>query len=87
VGDISNDFHKIKVLVETDERSFKGYVFKPASEEIRLSDYLNAYGDKFLRMSDVEITDRGQHYRVGEKQPFVAVSVAAITFISPIEGE
>jgi len=84
----SGDFQKIKVLVETGERSFKGFLYKPASEGgMRLSDFLNNYGDKFLRLSEVEITDRGQHYRVGEQIPFVAISVAAITYLAPLEGE
>lgn len=85
---MDNDYQQIRVLVETDERSFRGNVHKPVREEnFRLSDYLNAYGDKFLRLSDVEITDRGQHYRVGEKVPFVAIAVSAITYIAPIDGE
>lgn|GEM_PF-1839487 len=84
----NGDFQKIKVLVETAERSFKGYIFKPRREDgFRLSDFLNTYGDKFLRLTDVEITDRGQHYRVGEQIPFVAISVAAITYLAPLEGE
>ena len=83
-----DDFQKIRVLVETAERSFRGYLFKPVREEgFRLSDFLNSYGDKFLRLSEVEITDRGQHYRVGEKIEFVAISVSAITYLAPLEGE
>ena len=82
------DYQRIKVLVETAERSFRGYVYKPKQgESYRLSDYLNHYADKFLRLSDVEITDRGQHYRVGDKQEFVAVSVSSIVYITPMEGE
>lgn len=81
------EFRKIRVLVETSERSFKGLVHVPVGGPARLSDYLNHYDEMFLRLSDVEITERGQHYRVGDKQPFVAVSVASITYITPLEGE
>lgn len=81
-------YQKIRVLVETEQRSFKGYVHKPVTEDDeRLSDYLNTYGDKFLRLSDVEVTERGQHYRVGDKVPFLAIAVAAITYVSPLDGE
>lgn len=83
-----DDYQKIKVLVETAERSFKGYVYKPIrGEDYRLSDFLNSYGDRFLRLAEVEVTDRGQHYRVGEKIPFLAIAVAAITYLAPLEGE
>jgi hypothetical protein len=83
------EFQKIRVLVETAERSFKGFLHKPrnTTKDQRLSDYVNSYGDKFLRLSEVEITDRGLHYRVGEKVPFCAVAVSAITYIIPLEGE
>jgi len=86
---MDKQYQRIKVLVETAERSFRGYVYKPVgdTEASRLSDYLNTYSDKFLRLADVEVTDRGQHYRVGDKQDFVAVSVAAIVYIAPMEGE
>lgn len=82
------EYQKIRVLVETAERGFRGYMHKPLdAADQRLSDYINSYGDKFLRLSDVEITDRGLHYRVGDKQDFVAVAVSAITYIAPIDGE
>lgn len=81
-------YQKIKVLVETEQRSFKGYLHKPVNGDAqRLSDYINAYGQRFLRLSDVEVTERGQHYRVGDKVPFLAVSLPAITYIAPLEGE
>lgn len=84
----AEDYRRIRVLVETGQRSFKGYIFKPEQgEDFRLSDYLNHYSDKFLRLSDCEVTERGQHYRVGDKQPFLAIAVSAITYIAPIEGE
>lgn len=82
------EYQKIKILVETEQRSFKGYLYKPVTEAAqRLSDYINSYGQRFLRLADVEITERGQHYRVGDKIPFLAVSVSAITYIAPLEGE
>jgi hypothetical protein len=81
------EYRKIRVLVETGERSFKGLVHVPVEDGMRLSDYLNHYKESFLRLSDVEITERGQHYRVGDRQPFVAISVSSITYISPLEGE
>lgn len=82
------EYQKIKVLVETEQRSFKGYLHKPVTDEAqRLSDYVNTYGQRFLRLSDVEVTERGQHYRVGEKVPFLAVALTAITYIAPLEGE
>ncbi|MDP2182264.1 MAG: hypothetical protein Q8K99_06820 [Actinomycetota bacterium] len=82
------EYQRIRVLVETGERSFKGYIFKPQQGDgFRLSDYLNHYPDKFLRLSECEVTERGQHYRVGDKQGFIAVAVSAITYIAPMEGE
>lgn len=83
----NTEYRKIRVLVETSERSFKGVVHIPAEGDVRLSDYLNHYKEAFLRLSDVEITERGQHYRVGDRQAFVAVSVNSITYITPLEGE
>ncbi len=84
----ASDFERIRVLVETAERSFKGYVYKPKQpDDLRLSDYLNHYTDSFLRLADVEITERGQHYRVGDKQSFVAVSVASIVYVTPLDDE
>lgn len=82
------EYQRIRILVETEQRSFKGHLYKPVTEEgQRLSDYINTYGQRFLRLADVEVTERGQHYRVGDKIPFLAVSVAAITYIAPLEGE
>lgn len=84
-----SDFRRIKVIVETAERTMRGHIYKPdtGDERYRLSDYLNHYSDKFLRLSDVEILERGQTHRVGDRQDFVAVSVAAITYIAPMDGE
>ena len=77
---------KIMVLVETAERTFRGYVHKPvAPEDERLSDYLNAYNNQFLSLSDVKVTDRGDHIRVGEQHSFIAIATSAITYITPLE--
>ncbi len=78
-------FEKIKVLVETAERGFKGYVYKLQMDEAyRLSDYLNTYDRRFLCLTDVEVHDRGQDYRVHAKKPFVAISLASITYVAPV---
>lgn len=84
---MDEQMQRIRVLVETAERSFKGFVFKPVRDErFRLSDHLNTYGKQFLCLSDVQISDRGQHYRVGEEQPFVAISISSITYLTPLEA-
>jgi hypothetical protein len=85
---MTEEFQRIRVIVETAERTMRGYIYKPkVDERYRLSDFLNTYSDKFLRLTNVEILERGQTHRVGDRQDFVAVSVAAITYIAPIEGE
>ena len=82
------ELQRIRVIVETTERTMRGYIYKPkVDERYRLSDFLNTYSDKFLRLTNVEILERGQLHRVGDRQDFVAISVAAITYIAPIEGE
>lgn len=80
---------RIKVVVETDERTFRGYVHKPVKDDrYRLSDHLNTYEGAFLALTEVQINDRGQAYRAGEKREFVAVAVNAITYLAPLkEGE
>ena len=79
---------RVRVLVETDERTFRGYVYKPVKDErFRLSDHLNSYDKDFICLSEVQVTDRGQSYRVGDKRDFVAVAVAAITYITPIRDD
>lgn len=76
---------KIRVLVETDERTFRGTIHKPVvGDDYRLSDHLNSYDKKFISLSDVQINERGQQYRAGEKADFVAISINAITYITPI---
>jgi hypothetical protein len=83
------DYQRIRVLVETDERSFRGYLYKPhVDERHRLSDYLNEYTRPFLCLADVQINDRGEMHRPGDKREFVALSVSHIRFIAPMaEGE
>ena len=84
-----NGFERVRVVVETAERSFRGYLYKPiADEHDRLSDYLNDFDRPFLSLSDVAVNDRGQTHRPGERREFVAISTAAISFIAPMkEGE
>lgn len=77
---------RIRVLVETAERAFKGFVYKPVKDDrYRLSDHLNGYDHRFISLSDVQILERGQQYRVGEKREFVAIAVSAITYITPMK--
>ncbi len=82
------EHRRVKVLIETNERAFKGYIYKPVRDDrYRLSDHLNDYNKQFICLADVEIAERGQHYRVGDRQPFVAVAITAITYISPMEPD
>ena len=79
---------RIRVLVETAERAMIGYIYKPErGESFRLSDHLNTYDKVFLNLADVEIKDRGQVHRPGEKRKFIAVAIQAITFITPLDDE
>ncbi len=76
---------QIRVLVETAERTFRGTVHKPVIDDTyRLSDHLNSYDKKFLCLSDVMINDRGQEYRAGQRQEFVAIALSAITYVTPL---
>lgn len=76
---------QIRVLVETSERTFRGTVHKPIIDDTyRLSDHLNNYDKKFLCLSDVMINERGQEYRAGTQQAFVAISLTAITYVTPV---
>lgn len=78
-------YERIRVLVETDERAFKGYVYKPdKGASFRLSDYLNSCDRSFLLLTDVQVADRGQVWRVLEKRDFIAVSIAQITYVTPL---
>lgn len=85
---MQEDIRRIRVLIETDERCFKGKVCKPArGADYRLSDHLNDYGKQFLCLTDVEIADRGREYRVGERRDFVAISIPSITYVMPLEDD
>jgi hypothetical protein len=86
-GGPRDGFERIKVLVETHERSFRGYVFKRKGDRFRLSDYLNTYDKQFLCLTEVMITDRGKEYRVGDKRDFVAITISSITFVTPMEND
>ena len=83
------EYKKVRVMVETAERTFRGFLFRPADEETqRLSDYLNGYHRPFLCLADVTITDRGQTHRPGDKRDFTAISVSEIQYITPMrDGE
>jgi hypothetical protein len=79
---------RIRVLVETTERTLRGTVHKPVGDDrYRLSDYLNTYDRTFLCLTDVQINERGQEYRAGEHADFIAVAVNAITYIRPIDDK
>jgi hypothetical protein len=82
-------YKKVRIMVETAERTFRGFLFRPADEEtMRLSDYLNEYDRPFLCLADVAVTDRGQIHRPGDKRDFVAISVSEIHYITPMrDGE
>jgi hypothetical protein len=83
-----SEYKRIRVLIETAERSFRGYIYKPEKDErYRLSDYLNSLDNQFINLAEVEIADRGQHWRVGDKQAFVAIAIASITYVTPLEDE
>jgi hypothetical protein len=78
---------QVRIMVETDQRTFRGVIHKPLKDEtFRLSDHLNEYNRTFLCLTDVVINERGQQYRSGDSHKFVAISVASITYIAPIES-
>ena len=79
-------YEKVRVIVETAERTFRGYLYRPVLDGAhRLSDYLNEYDRRFLCLSDVAVNDRGQTHRPGEKREFVAISTNAISFLAPMK--
>ncbi|HEY3317947.1 MAG TPA: hypothetical protein VGK50_05955 [Coriobacteriia bacterium] len=85
---MADTFKRVRVLIETAERCFRGYIYIPDKDpHYRLSDHLNGYEKEFICLSDVEIGERGQHWRVGEKQPFVAVATNSITYVAPLEDD
>lgn len=83
---MQESYKRVRVLIETTERCFRGQICLPEREQTyRLSDHLNGYGKDFLCMSDVEIAERGQQWRIGQKQAFVAVAVPSITYVTPLD--
>jgi hypothetical protein len=80
-----SQYEQVRVIVETAERTFRGCLYKPTVDAShRLSDYLNEYDRPFLCLSDVNVNDRGQTHRPGEKREFIAISVTAIHYIAPM---
>jgi hypothetical protein len=86
--EVRDDFQlkRVRVLVETTERSFRGYVYMPAGG-VRLSDHLNSYRKHFLCLDGVEISDRGKHYATGDSAGFVAIAISQITYIRPLDED
>ena len=84
--DGASQHEQVRVMVETEQRTFRGVIHKPLKDDsFRLSDHLNEYNRAFLCLSDVTINERAQQHRSGEARPFVAISVASITYITPLE--
>lgn len=84
----ASSHRRVRVMVETAERAMIGFVSKPEKGDgFRLSDHLNSVDKHFICLSDVEIKDRGQAHRPGEKRPFIAIAISAITFITPLEED
>jgi hypothetical protein len=80
------EYERVRVIVETAERTFRGYLYRPIlGESYRLSDYLNEYKRPFLCLSDVSVNERGQTHRPGEKREFVAIATNAIVFLAPMQ--
>jgi len=76
----------VRVVVETDKRTFIGNLYMPVGDEkFRLSDHLNTYDKQFICLSDVRVKDQGQTHRPGEERPFVAIALSAITYVTPVE--
>jgi len=79
---------RVRVLVETEKRTFVGNVYMPVrNERFRLSDHLNSYDKEFLCLADVRVKDRGQEHRPGELREFVAISVSSITYVTPVDED
>lgn len=80
------EHEKIRVVVETEQRTFRGYIHKPVKDSsFRLSDHLNSYSGRFVNLSDVTVNERNQQYRAGDHCDFVAISIASISYLTPIE--
>ncbi|MDF1543399.1 MAG: hypothetical protein RQ731_04100 [Anaerosomatales bacterium] len=85
---MSEQYRKIRVLVETSQRAFRGIIHQPVTgENLRFSDYINTYPNAFISLTEAQVTDRGQHYRVGDKQAHIAIAVSAITYITALDDE
>jgi hypothetical protein len=82
-------YEQVRVLVETEARAFTGTVYKPIKgEDYRLSDYLNTYDRAFLCLTQVEIADRGQSWRVCDTRDFIAIAVSSIIYVTLLrDGE
>jgi len=82
----AGEHEQVRVLIETNERTFRGTVHKPRKDEtFRLSDHLNEYDRRFICLSDVKINERAMQHRPGDEHGFVAISISSITYITPIE--
>jgi hypothetical protein len=85
MSDSAETYEPVRVLVETAERAFKGTVYKPVKGAgFRLSDHLNTYDREFLCLTDVQIADRGQAWRVSDTRGFIAVAVCSIIYVTPL---
>lgn len=84
------EHQRVRVLIETAHRTYRGDIYKPVRDEAlgvsRLSDHLNTYGKAFIALTDVEISEHGQDYPSENRRPFVAVAVAAVTHVEPLDG-
>ena len=85
-ADAEQTLRRVHVLVETQERSFRGYMYAPLESQ-RLSDYLNAYPKPFLCLDTVKVSDRGKHYATGDTAGFVAIAIASITYLCPLDDD
>lgn len=80
------EHEKIRVVVETEQRTFRGFIHKPIKDaSFRLSDHLNSHQGRFIALSDVTINERNQQYRAGDRRDFVAISISSISYLAPIE--
>jgi hypothetical protein len=83
---MAEQYRKVRVLVESSQRAFRGIIHQPVTEEnLRFSDYINTYPNAFISLTEAQVTERGQHYRVGDKQDYIAISVSAITYITVLD--
>jgi hypothetical protein len=81
-------FEKIRVLVETAEKTFRGYIHKPVRDpNYRLSDFLNDHETTFVNLTEVKINERAMQHRPGDDQLYVAIAVSSIVYITPLEPD